>query len=238
MRPVLGFAVILVAWPPVLGINCTALVKPRDASPIRSPQNIHEWLSERFRGRDVVEVGTRNGDGMMCFAQTARTAVAVEIEREYCDILQRRSDNLRRRGQGNFSVVCADFKRSRLDGDIFTWWEQAPYLTNVDAVRHLRREVHRGHIRKGAEAVVLFDMSWHDDVTSLRTLVEQAAWTQNIEFDEEALCVRKQQQLIRAGKRRKDSSESCERAKGRFIVAGIPLLRLPRLTARVYTGEP
>ena len=88
------------------------------------------------------------------------------------------------------------------------------------------------------EAVVLFDMSWHDDVTSLRTLVEQAAWTQNIEFDEEALCVRKQQQLIRAGKRRKDSSESCERAKGRFIVAGIPLLRLPRLTARVYTGEP
>ena len=221
-----------------LGINCTALVKPRDASPIRSPQNIHEWLSERFRGRDVVEVGTRNGDGMMCFAQTARTAVAVEIERPYCEILRRRSMNLQRRGEGNFTVVCNDFKRARLDGDVFTWWEQAPHLTNVDAVTHLRREVQRGRIRKSAEAVVLFDMSWRDDVISLQKLVEQAAWTRNINFDEEALCLRKQQLLLRAGRRRKDSSESCERAKGRFIVAGIPLLRLPRLTSRSYTGEP
>ena len=229
---------MLLTWSPMLGINCTALVKPRDASPIRSPQNIHTWLSERFRGRDVVEVGTRNGDGMMCFAQTARTAVAVEIEREYCDILRRRAENLRRRAQGNFSVVCDDYKRARLDGDVFTWWEQAPHLTNVDAVTYLRREVRRGRIRTGAQAVVLFDMSWRDDVTSLQRLVEQAAWTQNIPFDEEALCLRKQQQLARAGKQRKDSSESCERAKGRFIVAGIPLLRLPRLTARVFTGEP
>ena len=231
---------LLLFWAsPVLGINCTALVpRPRDVSPIRSPQSIHEWLSERFRGLDIVEVGTRNGDGMMCFAQTARTAVAVEIERSYCDILRRRSANLQRRALANFTVVCADFRRARLDGDVFTWWEQAPHLTNIDAVTHLRREVERGHVRKSAEAVVLFDMSWRDDVKSLQTLIEQAAWTQNINFDEEALCLRKQQQMIRDGRRRKDSSESCERAKGRFIVAGIPLLRLPRLTPRTYTGEP
>jgi len=223
---------------PVLGINCTGIVKPRDASPIRSPQNIHSWLSERFRGLDVVEVGTRNGDGMMCFAQTARTAVAVELEPEYCGILRQRSARLARRRQGNFTVVCQDFKRARLDGDVFTWWEQAPHLTNVDAVKHLRRQTELGHIRPSAQAVVLFDMSWGDDVSSLRVLIEQAAWSKNVPFDEEALCLRKQQQLVLSGKRRKDSSESCERAKGRFVVAGIPLTRLPRLTARKYTGEP
>jgi len=229
---------LLLATTPSVGINCTARVKARDASPIRSPQNIHEWLSEHFRGLDVVEVGTRSGDGMMCFAQTARTATAVEIEHEYCEILRRRSSNLRRRGEGNFSVVCQDFKRAKLDADVFTWWEQPPHLTNVDAVIHLRREVQRGRIRQNAQAVVLFDMSWRDDVTSLQKLIEQTAWTYNVNFDEESLCQRKEAALIRAGKRRKDSSESCERAKGRFIVAGIPLLRLPRLTARTYTGEP
>ena len=41
-----------------------------------------------------------------------------------------------------------------------------------------------------------------------------------------------------AGRRRKDSSESCQRAKGRFVVAGIPLARLPRLRARRWENKP
>jgi len=222
----------------VPGMNCTELVRPRDASPIRSPQNIHTWLAGRFAGKDVVEVGTRYGDGMMCFAQTARSATAVELDREYCSVLRRRAAHAVRRGLRNFTVVCQDFKRAQLDADVFTWWEQAPHLTNIDAVQHLRRQVESGRIRRSAEAVVLFDMSWKDDVDSLRVLIEQAAWSQNVPFDEEALCLQKQQQQLRTGKRRKDSSESCERAKGRFVVAGIPLHRLPRLVARSYTGEP
>ena len=40
------------------------------------------------------------------------------------------------------------------------------------------------------------------------------------------------------GKRRTDSSETCKRAKGRFIVAGIPLTRLPRLRARRWENKP
>ena len=157
-----------------LGINCTALVRPRDASPIRSPQNIHSWLSERFAGLDIVEIGTRNGDGMACFAQTARTAIAVEIDKPYCEILRRRATRLVRKGTGNFTVVCEDYRKRRLDGDIFTWWEQAPFLTNQAAIQHLRRELHAGRIRASAQAVVLFDMSWQDDVDSLKQLVSQA----------------------------------------------------------------
>ena len=40
------------------------------------------------------------------------------------------------------------------------------------------------------------------------------------------------------GKRRTDSSETCKRAKGRFVVAGIPLTRLPRLRARRWENKP
>ena len=83
----------------VLGINCTQLVRPRDASPIRSPQNIHSWLSERFTGLDIVEIGTRDGDGMACFAQTARAAVAVEAAHERADGVGAPSERRRGRGQ-------------------------------------------------------------------------------------------------------------------------------------------
>ena len=157
-----------------LGINCTELIRPRDPSPIRSPQNIHSWLSERFAGLEIVEIGTRNGDGMACFAQTARAAIAVEIDRHYCEILRKRAARLAQRGSGNFTVVCQDYRKAHLDGDIFTWWEQAPFLTNHVAIQHLRRELQAGRIRKSAQAVVLFDMSWQDDVDSLKQLITQA----------------------------------------------------------------
>ena len=157
-----------------LGINCTELIRPRDPSPIRSPQNIHSWLSERFAGLEIVEIGTRNGDGMACFAQTARAAIAVEIDRHYCEILRKRAARLSQRGSGNFTVVCQDYRKAHLDGDIFTWWEQAPFLTNQAAIQHLRREVHAGRVRPSAQAVVLFDMSWQEDVDSLKQLISQA----------------------------------------------------------------
>jgi len=221
-----------------LGINCTELIRPRDPSPIRSPQNIHSWLSERFAGLEIVEIGTRNGDGMACFAQTARAAIAVEIDRHYCEILRKRAARLAQRGSGNFTVVCQDYRKAHLDGDIFTWWEQAPFLTNQAAIQHLRREVHAGRVRPSAQAVVLFDMSWQEDVDSLKQLISQAAWAKNVPYDEEALCRQKQRELLAAGKRRTDSSETCKRAKGRFIVAGIPLTRLPRLRARRWENKP
>ena len=111
---------------------------------------------------------------MACFAQTARASIAVEIDRHYCEILRKRAARLAQKGIGNFTVVCQDYRKAHLDGDIFTWWEQAPFLTNQAAIQHLRREVHAGRVRPSAQAVVLFDMSWQEDVDSLKQLISQA----------------------------------------------------------------
>ena len=44
------------------------VVQPVDAHPYRSPQSVHTALLQHFRGKQVVEFGTRNGDGLSCFA--------------------------------------------------------------------------------------------------------------------------------------------------------------------------
>ena len=245
-------------------INCTNRVVPVDAAPIRSPQRVHSYLAnQRFSGKDIVEIGTRNGDGMACFAQVAKSAVAIEFDKPYCDILRKRSAELsappeqnilqpevmewldknvphhkpprRQKLTGNFSVVCADYRTSgALDADIITWWEQPPGLRNVDALRHLRAELAAGRIRPTAEAVPLFDMGWDDDIKGLRHLITQSSWSKTIEFDEQALCLEQGR-----SRRRKDSSETCHRAKGYFVAMGIPLAREPMgRRARVYDGRP
>lgn len=253
--------------PTLLGvyINCTNRVVPVDAAPIRSPQRVHSYLAnQRFSGKDIVEIGTRNGDGMACFAQVARSAVAIEFDKPYCDILRKRSAALsgdvedaenilepavmewleknvppskprRPKLRDNFSVVCADYRTSgALDADIITWWEQPPGLRNVDALRHLRAELAAGRIRPTAEAVPLFDMGWDDDIKGLRHLITQSSWSKTIEFDEQALCLEQGR-----SRRRKDSSETCHRAKGYFVAMGIPLAREPMgRRARVYDGRP
>eukprot|EP00966_Prymnesium_polylepis_P206192 4777608-Prymnesium_polylepis.1 len=59
--------------------DCSA-VTPVDAPPMRSPQAMHTLLATRyFANRSVVEIGTRNGDGMLCFARTTASATAIEI---------------------------------------------------------------------------------------------------------------------------------------------------------------
>ena len=54
----------------------------------------------------------------------ARAAIAVEIDRHYCEILRKRAARLAQRGSGNFTVVCQDYRKAHLDGDIFTWWSR------------------------------------------------------------------------------------------------------------------
>ena len=66
-------------------IDCAALVpEPIDVVPIRSAQAIHTAMARRFAGRSLVEIGTRNGDGMSCFAQVASKATAIEMDKKYC----------------------------------------------------------------------------------------------------------------------------------------------------------
>ena len=54
-----------------------AVPSPLDAPPIRSPQAVHSFIASRLPGKDLVEIGTRNGDGMSCFALHARKATAI-----------------------------------------------------------------------------------------------------------------------------------------------------------------
>jgi hypothetical protein len=57
-------------------VDCPALVRqPRDVPPVRSPQAVHTAIAHRLsREHELVEIGTRNGDGLSCLAQVVRRA--------------------------------------------------------------------------------------------------------------------------------------------------------------------
>jgi len=197
---------------------------PKDAPPIRSPQAVHSFIAQHISGRDVVEIGTRNGDGIQCFVRHARRATAVEISRPYCDSLRRISQEMESRQSGSgFSITCSDYRTGGvLDGDVITWWEQPP-LYNVAALKHLQGEQQAARLRPGAEAALLFDSSWADDNLSWRRLCPIAGWSAKVAFDERARCQKNTEG------RTIHKSEQCYRAAGFFIVAGIPISRVPRL---------
>ena len=111
-------------------IDCASLVKPVDWPPIRSPQAVHSTVAELLRNTDAVEIGTRNGDGMRCFARNARSAVAIELESRYCTELRLHSRNMTAAGVGGFRVHCQDYRRGTPDADFYTLWahvESAAY---------------------------------------------------------------------------------------------------------------
>ena len=94
-------------------MNCSALVpSPVDAAPIRSPQAVHTALLRYFADREVVEIGTRNGDGMACFSQHTRNATAIELDKKYCEALRQRSEALRQAGGRGFKVLCSDYRKA------------------------------------------------------------------------------------------------------------------------------
>ena len=77
-------------------VDCAKRVPlPVDVVPIRSSQAVHSILASWFAGKIIVEIGTRNGDGMHCFAQVAHNATAIEIDKAYCRLLEKRSLELR-----------------------------------------------------------------------------------------------------------------------------------------------
>ena len=70
-------------------VDCAKRVPlPIDVVPIRSSQTVHSVLASWFAGRRIVEIGTRNGDGMHCFAQVAHNATAIELDKAYCRLLR------------------------------------------------------------------------------------------------------------------------------------------------------
>ena len=112
-------------------IDCASIVKPVDWPPIRSPQAVHSAVAELLRKTDAVEIGTRNGDGMRCFARITRSAVAIEIESRYCTELRLHSGNMTAAGLGGFGVHCQDYRRGTPDADFYTWCEHVESAARI-----------------------------------------------------------------------------------------------------------
>ena len=93
----------------------------------------------------------------------------------------------------------------------------------VPALKQLLREQLAGRVREAAEAILLFDLKWHVDLRQWRALCHLAAWSTLVPFDEQSRCLSKG-----AEKRRAHWSETCQRAKGQFIVASIPVRNVSR----------
>lgn len=168
--------------------NCSQSVDTVDRYPVRSPQDVHSAIADIVRGHDVVEIGTRNGDSIMCFAQFASSATAIEFDAKYCEKLRRRSES----GVAStnetarkllFATRCARFQDVYVDGDYFTWWSEGPHLTNVAALMHLRRGQILHHIRANATALVVLSNGEEAQHRSSR-LLKLAEWKRAVNFTE------------------------------------------------------
>ena len=199
--------------PPFDGqLNCTELVKATDISPKRSPQVVHSFLSAVFRGRDVVEVGTRYGEGLQCWARTARNATGVEYDHRYCSQWRRPAGTSAR-------LICRSFYDGETpDADIYTWWEQPPQMTTHRTLAHLAKLLRAGRIRSTAEAVFLSECSEVEDDKGLREVAEIASWAARIPFDERRHCYTHAAANAR---------HLCTRARGLFYVASVPIRAIP-----------
>jgi len=202
--------------PESLSLNCTALVpQPIDTHPIRSPQIVHSAITPFLAGRSLVEIGTRNGDGMACFARAAKSAVAVEMDADYCRKLEQRALAIGD-GRAAFTVRCDRYQSLALDADVFTWWQQSPHLKNLQVLQHLRRQLDARVVRPEAVAIVLFEVGFPDDMRSFYRLRNLSKWEMSVAFDETALCKRKlRQRWFHA------------RAHGTFRVAEIRIADVP-----------
>lgn len=216
-------------------VNCSVLVpSPVDASPIRSPQALHSHIAARVARRRVVEVGTRHGDGLACVAQTAASVVAIEASAPYCAKLRARAASLLLPETSRFSVLCSRYQAARPwpAADVYTWWQQAPHLTDAALLAFLRRQQLAGHVGDDAVALIAFDLSWPVDRRSFRALGVRASWSATVDFDERAAC------HARAGVSARQQRLCAQRAHGTFVLAELPIRdALPGAGAHQSAGE-
>ena len=75
---------------------------------------------------------------MACFAQAARTAVAIELDQTYCKKLVSRSAE--QADVPRFTVLCRSYQAGVPDADVYTWWQQAPHFSDSEVLKYLRAE--------------------------------------------------------------------------------------------------
>lgn len=201
-------------------VDCKSVVpNPIDSAPIRSPQEVHSVIAAKIFNRDLVEIGTRNGDGMACFAKFASSASAIEYDKKYCEELELRAS----REKIRFGVQCQDFNLADLDADFITWWQQQP-LTNNVALARLKQLQCSGKVRSTAEAILVFDTKWSRDMDDFLSLKQSFSWYEEVHFNERDVCENfKRKSTAEASK---ETGFSCARSEGKFIAAGIPVANI------------
>ena len=219
-------------WTRGAAIACAAMVtKTIDVSPFRSPQAAHTVVAEVASGKQLVEIGTRNGDGMECFAQVATKATAIEMTKQYCEALRERSRAMHAAIGKQYAVQCASYVNGVPDADVYTWWSQPPYLKNTAVVKYLSGQLKAGKIRRDAEAVFLYELQDAQEKKDLRKQLREfhslgfrVAWNRTVEYDEERQCTAYCDARKSTAQRCKTRyGEKCERAKGLFLVLNVPL---------------
>jgi hypothetical protein len=188
--------------------------------------------NEYFAGKHMVEIGTRNGDGISCFSKTAASSIAFEAQTPYCRKLEERQQVEHSR----YTVRCTMFGGPDMgtmpDADVFTWWVGHVSL-DLQLLHELCRRLSCGQLRTNATAVVLFDHKSKDDMNTLRHLrhMGSVAREQRVPFDEMEHC----RALLRANNSDllaviKAQPFVCNRARGNFTIATLPIARLATLS--------
>ena len=181
-------------------------------SPIRSPQAVHTLLLGLVAGLNVVEIGTRHGDDVECYAHSAAHMRAVEYDQKYCEKLLLRNETLFQRSGHWFTVQCQNYRDAgTLDADIITWWHDSPTLTDPALLRHLVDEQRLGFIRKTARVIFMSDLKSKNDLPTWAVMHPGAEGRWRVPFNEKYDCLRR---IQAAGQ----SKRLCDRASGTFGV--------------------
>lgn len=209
------------------GVDCATVVTPRDPPVLRSPQKVHSYLSKRFAGRHVVEIGSRYGDSMSCFGRRTASLTIFEAEPSYCPILEQRLQKMKqelatgasktsgmpytttrsRQNDSAYSLQCAKFDdklEEAPDADFYTWWIIGG--VNDKLLCELHRRVTRGQVRTSVQAVILFDHQVESDMENLLRLHNRTwiDWSLDIAYNETGLCESLRPQLVSASGKSKN----------------------------------
>ena len=208
-------------------VDCARIVPDiTDPVPVRSPLVVLSALAKIFRHKDVVEVGTRNGDSITCFAHAAKSATGIEMVQDYCKQLDIRSAKLKAAGGKGFRVECSMFQQAKSlgDADYITFWLGGD-RRNLPILAHLHAMQARGEIvRPNTEAVIAFDLRSGMDILSYNYWSKHAAWTQLVPFDECSHC----QRTLTA--KQVTGFTTCKRAEGTFAISGFRISQLSNAT--------
>ena len=197
--------------------DCARLVKSKDTSPKRSPQIVHTLLAWYFQGKDVVEGGTRFGDGLDCWVRGTNSTVGMEIDLGYCRAMRARGQAAGYKAK--LTMHCRSFYVNTPDADVYTFWAQRPEFVATTALQHLARVFAAGQLRRNAEAVVLLEKGNDDDDDEFACWARKyASWSIVVPYDELADC--KARSTAR-------SQHLCRRARGLFRVMVVPLRAIP-----------